>query len=77
MSDKEADKEANKYTTVSIPVPLYNKIKDQIKDTGFTSVSDYVVFVLRELATESKQKETFNAEDEAKIKERLKALGYL
>ncbi|MFH1785860.1 MAG: ribbon-helix-helix domain-containing protein [Candidatus Micrarchaeota archaeon] len=71
-------KEENKYTTVSIPVPLHNKLKEQIKDTGFTSVSDYVVFVLRELLTDEKEeKETFNADDEKKIKDRLKALGYL
>jgi len=67
-----------KYTTVSIPIPLYNKVKAKIKDTGFTSVSDYVVYVLRELMTEERQsEETFSKEDEEKVKSRLRALGYM
>ena len=68
-----------KYTTVSIPIPLYNKAKDYIKDTGFTSVSDYVTYVLRELMTESggDGKEEFSKEEEERVKGRLRALGYL
>lgn len=71
--------EEKKYTSVSIPIPLYNKVKDQIKDTGFTSVSDYVTYVLRELVTESpgEAKDEFSKEEEAKVKDRLRALGYL
>ncbi|MBU0532697.1 ribbon-helix-helix domain-containing protein [Patescibacteria group bacterium] len=70
--------EENKYTTVSIPRPLYDKVKERIKDTGFTSVSDYVVFVLRELMTEEEQdEEAFSKEDEENIKSRLRALGYI
>ncbi len=70
--------EEKKYTSVSIPIPLYNKVKDKIKDTGFTSVSDYVVYVLRELMTdEDDDKEAFSKEDEEKVKGRLRALGYI
>lgn len=71
--------EKRKFTTVSIPVPLYDKIKERIKDTGFTSVSDYVTFVLREVISETKEeeREPFTKEDEEKVKERLRALGYL
>ena len=69
-----------KYSTVSIPAPLAEKVKKRIDGTGFTSVSDYVTFVLREvLAGEEEEdtKEAFSKEDEEKVKERLKALGYL
>lgn len=66
-----------KYTTVSLPVPLYEKVKERIKDTGFTSVSDYVVFVLRELMSEDESEEGFSKEDEEKVKERLRSLGYM
>ncbi len=41
-----------KYTTVSIPAPLADNIKKQIIGTGFTSVSDYVTFVLREVLSQ-------------------------
>ncbi len=69
-----------KYTTVSIPKPLYDKIKELIKDTGFTSVSDYVTYVLREIIAsieEEEKEEVFSKEEEEKIKARLRALGYI
>lgn len=69
-----------KYTTVSIPKPLYDKIKELIKDTGFTSVSDYVTYVLREIVAsieEEEKEEVFSEEEEEKIKARLRALGYI
>ena len=65
------------YTTVSIPKTLYDKVNKQIEGTGFTSVSDYVVFVLRELVTTQKEETSFDKEDQDKIKERLRSLGYL
>lgn len=63
-----------KYTTVSIPTELAKKIKKMIKGTGFKSLSDYVTFILREIAT---GKEEFERGDLELVKERLKALGYL
>ena len=69
-----------KYTTISIPTPLANKIKDQIEGTGFNSLSSYVTYVLRQIASSSEkdQKEKgFTKEDEEKIKERLRNLGYI
>jgi Arc/MetJ-type ribon-helix-helix transcriptional regulator len=69
-----------KHTTITIPKPLYEKIKKRIVETGFTSVSDYVTYVLREVISsleEEKKKEVFTKNEEKKVKERLKALGYL
>jgi Arc/MetJ-type ribon-helix-helix transcriptional regulator len=66
-----------KYTTVSLPTPLFEKIQDKIKGTGFTSVSDYVTYVLREILAHSNNEDAFNEEDEKKVKERLRSLGYL
>lgn len=68
-----------KYTTVSIPEPLADKIKKRIAKTGFSSVSDYVTFVLREVISnleEKKKKEAFSKEDENVVRKRLKSLGY-
>lgn len=73
-------KTKRKFSTVSIPTPLFEKIRDRIKDTGFTSVSSYVTYVLREVIAgekEEEKKEPFTREDEEKVKRRLKALGYL
>ena len=71
----------NKYTTVSIPRTLHRRIGKLIKTkSGFKSVSDYVTYVLREIVQmhESEHSpQAFTSEDVEKIKERLKALGYL
>jgi len=71
--------EEKKYTTISIPTPLAEKIKKRIKGTGFTSLSSYVTYVLREIISGEKEdsEEAFTKEDEKKVRERLRALGYL
>lgn len=67
-----------KYTTVSVPVPLHNKVKGLINDTGFTSVSDFVTYVLREIiCDENEAKNSSSIRDKEKIKSRLRALGYI
>ena len=75
---KVAEEKEKKYTTVSIPTPLFKKIEERIKGTGFTSVSSYVTYVLREIiAEDEEEEEPFTKEDEERVKERLRALGYL
>jgi Arc/MetJ-type ribon-helix-helix transcriptional regulator len=76
MTEEKDDK---KYTTISIPTPLAEKIKKRIKGTGFTSLSSYVTYVLREVISGSEEEsdEAFSKEDEEKVKNRLRALGYL
>lgn len=71
--------EEKKYTTISIPTPLAEKIKKRINGTGFTSLSSYVTYVLREIISGEKEskEEAFTKEDEKKVRERLRALGYL
>ena len=71
--------EGKKYTTLSIPTPLANKIKKRIEGTGFHSLSSYVTYVLREVMSgmDEEREEAFNKEDEKKVKDRLRALGYL
>jgi Arc/MetJ-type ribon-helix-helix transcriptional regulator len=70
-----------KYTTVSIPVSLHDRIHELIvKKKSFKSVSDYVTYVLREVVVmhESDEvPEAFTSEDVEQIRSRLRALGYL
>ena len=67
-----------KFTTVSIPAPLFKKVEERIKDTGFTSVSSYVTYVLREIVAEEEEtEEPFTKEDKERVKARLRALGYV
>ncbi len=73
------EKIGKKYTTISIPTPLAEKIKKRIEGTGFTNVSSYVTYVLREILAgmEEETDEALSKEDEERVKERLRALGYL
>ena len=73
------EKKKGRFTTVSIPKPLFNKVRKQIEGTGFTSVSSYVTYVLREIIAERKgeEEEAFTKEDEEAVKKRLRALGYI
>lgn len=73
---KEASEK--RLTDVSIPTSLYEKVKEKIEGTEFASVSDYVTYALKEiLAEKEEEEESFTKEDEEKIKERLRALGYI
>ena len=78
MSDDEHKVE---YTTVSIPKPLVEKIKERMKGTGFSSVSSYVTYVLRQVISsieeEERSKNAFTKEEEEKVKQRLRDLGYI
>jgi hypothetical protein len=71
--------EEKKFTTISIPTPLAEKIKKRIKGTGFTSLSSYVTYVLREVISGlgEESEEVFTKEDEDRVKDRLRNLGYL
>ena len=74
------EKDENKYTNISIPTSLAEKIKKRIEGTGFISISSYVTFVLTEVILEIEKENdniAFSKEDEERIKTRLRALGYL
>jgi Arc/MetJ-type ribon-helix-helix transcriptional regulator len=68
---------------VEIPKDLFEKINERIDGIEFKSVSEYVTFVLEEVVSEDgdeeedEAEEIYTKEDEEKIKERLKGLGYL
>jgi metal-responsive CopG/Arc/MetJ family transcriptional regulator len=70
---------AQERVTIKIPKVLYNNIQNIIVDTGFSSVTDFIVYVLRDvIATRSKDTSVFLNKDEIEsIRKRLKSLGYL
>ncbi|NIT03499.1 CopG family transcriptional regulator [Candidatus Saccharibacteria bacterium] len=69
--------EDSKFTTVSIPTPLFKKLQKKIKGTGFPSVSSFVAFVMREVILAKGRREPFSTKDKEEIMERLKKLGYM
>jgi len=77
MGDKKA--------TIKIPRNLYNNLNQIIEDTGFHSVTEFTVYVLRDLVSNHKMnnenlsnsREELSNEEVQMIKKRLKSLGYL
>ncbi len=65
--------------TLKIPRPLYDKITKVIEGSGYNSVTDFVVYVMRDMVASSEI--SHNQPDETiqihSVKQRLRALGYL
>ncbi len=56
--------------TLKIPRPLYERLQELTEGTGFRSVTEFVLYVLRDLAGAENQ-------DLEEVRTRLKTLGYL
>jgi Arc/MetJ-type ribon-helix-helix transcriptional regulator len=64
--------------TLKIPKPLYEHIRALIEDSGFNSVTDFVVFVLRDIVYQGRREQAeFTREELDHIKNKLRDLGYL
>ena len=65
--------------TIKIPRPLYDNLAKIIEGSGFGSVTEFIVYVLRDLiASRSVEKEpSLDKEEIEMIKKRLKSLHYL
>jgi Arc/MetJ-type ribon-helix-helix transcriptional regulator len=65
--------------TIKIPRELYETLQKMIEGTGFSSTTEFIIFVMRTLASTGKIKEDDRlTENEVQIiKERLQRLGYL
>ena len=65
--------------TIKIPRPLYDKIAIVIDGAGYNSVTDFIVYVMRDLVAshEVSLKGTTDTGEIEKVKQRLRALGYI
>lgn len=66
--------------TVKIPRPLYRKIQAVVEGSGFSSPTEFIVYVLRDLMGEAAPSGERAGLDKAEIEElkrKLKKLGYL
>ena len=75
----EEKKETEKFTSISIPTSLAEKIEKRIQGTEFSSISLYITYVLKEVVSdaESEDGEELSKDDDERIKARLRSLGYL
>ena len=64
--------------TIKIPRQLYDKLKQILEGSGYNSVTDFVVYVLRDLVATTRKSDGKVSEAEFnEIKQRLRNLGYL
>lgn len=75
--------------TLKIPRPLYDQLKQVIEGSGFHSVTEFAVYVLRDLvshrgrpvirppAPEATDVEPLTPDEIEAIRQRLSSLGYL
>ena len=68
-----------KKVTIKIPKELYLKLKKLIKGTGFSSVTEFITFTMRSIASGGKisKKAKYKQKEIKEIRRRLKKLGYL
>lgn len=66
--------------TIKIPRPLYEKLGAAIEGAGYDSVTDFVVYVLRDIVSTHAQadpEKPYSQQELEAVKERLRSLGYL
>ena len=65
--------------TIKIPRELHRKLGQMIEGTGFSSVTEFIVFVMRNMASgeEVILDDRLTAEEVRAIRKRLRKLGYL
>jgi len=78
INSKTGDK-----VTIKIPRALYERLVKTVGGSGFNSVTDFVVFVLRDLVATQSQNQPADDQDALSkdeievIRKRLRSLGYL
>ena len=70
---------AAKDVTLKIPRPLYDRLSHVIEGTGFRSVTEFCVYVLRDLVAtqDAVASGTMTSEEIDAVRGRLRSLGYL
>jgi hypothetical protein len=66
--------------TLKIPRPLYERLAKVIEGTGFHSVTEFSVYVLRDLVAAHQpdgDADEMTHEEVSAVRRRLRALGYL
>jgi Arc/MetJ-type ribon-helix-helix transcriptional regulator len=72
-------KDPKKKVTLKIPKPLYDSLSEVIEGSGFNSVTEFIVYVLRDLLSSRvvRNEPGLSKEEIELVKKRLKSLGYL
>ena len=74
-----------KYKTISFPLELYQQIEELIPETGFRTVTEFVLYYTRRAVAKIQSRkgkveravDDLSPKEAEKIKQKLKQLGYL
>lgn len=80
-----AGKPASNKVTIKIPRVLYDRLSVIVSDSGFNSVTDFIIYILRDLVSTRpalrseniKNGDNLTKEEIDAIRKRLRSLGYL
>ena len=56
------------YVNIPIPRPLYNRLTESLKGSGYRSTTEYIIFLIRKKLPDLESKD---------MEKRLRALGYI
>jgi metal-responsive CopG/Arc/MetJ family transcriptional regulator len=72
-------KDRKEKVTIKIPKPLYENLSEIIEGSGFNSVTEFIVYILRDLISSRsiKTEPSLSKKEIEMVKKRLKSLGYL
>lgn len=67
---------------VDVPEEHYERFEERAPDKGFDTADEYIRYVLKQVyekleGRESGEKSSYTPEEEEKVKDRLRGLGYL
>jgi hypothetical protein len=81
VAKKGDDRARSSDVTLKIPRPLYERLAQVIEDTGFRSVTEFAVYVLRDLVAThesiAQERQQLSPNELAVVHDRLRSLGYL
>ncbi len=64
------------YIEIKLPNKLAGKLAKKIEETGFSTITEYVVYILEQAVSEGSKSVEMDEEEEKRVKKRLRELGY-
>ncbi len=77
---QESGVPAERTVTLKLPADVYEKLQERVSESKeFASMSDYLLFIINEILGKPSDKSSsdLGKEDQERIEERLRSLGYM
>ena len=67
----------SKERTLRVPASVADRLEARLKGTAFSSLDEFVAYVLARVAEAESEGTPFSEEAERQLRERLRSLGYI